>query len=156
MCVKVGPNQNVWSSAWGNTKIFGLQILKYLPFINYKGDFEFQIHKFEGLPGVFQFVYLKYIKFAYRPRLENAVLLYFFSNFTWKTPTAVIPIFGPKTQFYQNYSILWAKKVKRMPFMGERMGSKTDWGGVGSKAISSNFLKFYNLWVTRGSCPHIL
>ena len=89
--------------------------------------------------------------------LKNAVLSYiFFQILHEKTPRAVIPIFGPKTQFYQNYTILWAKKVKRMPFMGERMGSRTDWGGVGSKAISSNFLDFYNLWVTKGSCPHIL
>ena len=78
--------------------------------------------------------------------LKNAVLSYiFFQILHEKTPRAVIPIFGPKTQFYQNYTILWAKKVKRMPFMGERMGSRTDWAGVGSKAISSFFLNFYNL-----------
>ena len=73
--------------------------------------------------------------------------MFFFKFYMKKPPGLSYPyfIFGPKTQFYQNYSILWAKKVKRMPFMGERMGSKTDWGGVGSKAIFSNFLKFYNL-----------
>ena len=78
--------------------------------------------------------------------LKNAVLSYiFFQILHEKTPRAVIPIFGPKTQFYQNYTILWAKKVKRMPFMGERMGSRTDWGGVGIKAISSIFFNLYNL-----------
>ena len=78
--------------------------------------------------------------------LKNAVLpRNFFQILHEKTPRAVIPIFGQKTQFYENYTILWAKKVKRMPFMGERRGSRTDWGGVGSLAISSNFLNFYNL-----------
>ena len=48
---------------------------------------------------------------------KNSALITFFSNFSWKTPSPVKPIFGPKNcQCFQNYTILWAKKVKRMPF----------------------------------------
>ena len=47
--------------------------------------------------------------------LKTAVLSYnFFQILHEKTPRAVLPIFGPKTQFYQNYTILWAKKVKKI------------------------------------------
>ena len=46
--------------------------------------------------------------------LKTAVLSYnFFQILHEKTPRAVLPIFGPKTQFYQNYSIYYrAKKSK--------------------------------------------
>ena len=47
---------------------------------------------------------------------RNAVLLcQFFQNFHQK-PLAVMPIFDQKHQFYQNYTIIWAKKVNMMPF----------------------------------------
>ena len=46
---------------------------------------------------------------------RNAVLLcQFFQNFHQK-PLAVMPIFDQKHQFYQNYTIIWAKKVNMMP-----------------------------------------
>ena len=38
-----------------------------------------------------------------------------FSKFSWKTQ-AVMPKLGLKRQFYQNYTILLAKKVKKIPF----------------------------------------
>ena len=50
---------------------------------------------------------------------KNTVLLcQFFQNFHRK-PLAVMPIFDQKHQFYQNYTILWAKKVNRMPFFSD-------------------------------------
>ena len=48
--------------------------------------------------------------------LKNTVFSCHFFNFFFKKPTAVMPIFGKKRQFCQNYTILWAKKVNRMPF----------------------------------------
>ena len=45
------------------------------------------------------------------------MLSYHFISFFHEKPLAVIPIFGPKkSQFCENYTILWAKKVTRMPF----------------------------------------
>ena len=50
---------------------------------------------------------------------RNAVLLcQFFQNFHQK-PLAVMPIFDQKHQFYQNYTIIWAKKVNVMPFFSD-------------------------------------
>ena len=48
---------------------------------------------------------------------KKTALITFFSNFSWKTPSPVKPIFGPKNcQCFQKYAILWATKVKRIPF----------------------------------------
>ena len=75
--------------------------------------------------------------------LKNAVLSYiFFQILHEKTPRAVIPIFGPKTQFYQNYTILWAKKVKRMPFMGKGGGVGRIGVGLEVKLFLHFFLQF--------------
>ena len=49
-------------------------------------------------------------------RKNNVLSCYFFSNF-YEKPPAVTSIFGPKKrQFCQTYTILLAKKVKRMSF----------------------------------------
>ena len=42
-----------------------------------------------------------------------------FSNFSWKTPCCHAHIWSKKRQFCQNYTILWAKKVNRMPFFSD-------------------------------------
>merc|ERR1712083_979617 len=45
----------------------------------------------------------------------------FFLIFHEKIP-AVMPIFGPENVYFcQNYSILWAKNVDRMPFFSKKM-----------------------------------
>ena len=42
-----------------------------------------------------------------------------FSNFSLKTPCCHVHIWSKKRQFCQNYTILWAKKVNRMPFFSD-------------------------------------
>ena len=49
--------------------------------------------------------------------LKHAVVSYHFFQICYEKPLAVVPIVGQKNrQFCQNYTILWAKKVNRMPF----------------------------------------
>ena len=56
---------------------------------------------------------------------RNTVLLcQFFQNFHQK-PLAVMPIFDQKRQFYQNYTILWAKKVNIMPIFSRFLIEKS-------------------------------
>ena len=53
---------------------------------------------------------------------------------------------GPPCLFSRGCDPLIAESLDSgLPFMGEGRGSRTDWGEGGSKAISSNFLDFYNL-----------
>ena len=40
----------------------------------------------------------------------------FFSNLKWKIPCCHTHIWSKKCKFCENYTILWAKKVNRMPF----------------------------------------
>ena len=47
---------------------------------------------------------------------KHGALMSFFSNFSWKTPCFHAHIWSKKRQFCQNYTLLWAKEVKRMPF----------------------------------------
>ena len=51
--------------------------------------------------------------------LKNNAPMSFFSNFSWKTPCCHAHIWSKKRQFCQNYTILWAKKVNRMPFFSD-------------------------------------
>ena len=49
--------------------------------------------------------------------LKHTVVSYHFFQSCYEKPLAVVPIVGQKNrQFCQNYTILWAKKVNRMPF----------------------------------------
>ena len=55
--------------------------------------------------------------------LKTAVLSYiFFQILHEKTPRAVQPIFGPKTQFYQNYSNIMGQKSQKDAFHGGKDG----------------------------------
>ena len=48
---------------------------------------------------------------------QNTVLSCpFFSNFSWKTPCSHAHDWSKKRKFCQNYNLLWAKKVNRVPF----------------------------------------
>ena len=48
---------------------------------------------------------------------QNTVLSCpFFSKFSWKTPCSHAHDWSKKRKFCQNYTLLWAKKVNRMPF----------------------------------------
>ena len=86
----------------------------------------------------------------------------FFSNFSWKTPCSHADDWSKKRKFCQNYTLLWGKKVNRMPFFSDfsrKISGSCHFfhvGGVGSKAISSKCLDFYHLCMTRGSCSHVL
>ena len=49
--------------------------------------------------------------------LKNTVLsCHFFSSFSWKTPRCQDHIWSKKRYFCENYTIIWAQKVNRMPF----------------------------------------
>ena len=77
---------------------------------------------------------------------QNTVLSCpFFSNFSWKTPCSHAHDWSKKRKFCQNYTLLWAKKVNRMPFFSD-FSRKNHW-------LMSFFSSF--LWKTPCCQAHI-
>ena len=52
---------------------------------------------------------------------KHGALMLFFSTFSWKNPLLCFRAQdrSKKSKFYLNYTLLWAKKVRRMPLFSE-------------------------------------
>ena len=47
-------------------------------------------------------------------KLRSSLIIFFY--FSWKTPYCQAHIWSKTREFCQNYTILWAKKINRMPY----------------------------------------